>query len=194
MKNVMQTPGGLKIRLDPERVDRVLAPVRNSIDLSGAYVDLELWAGFPNAFSSVCTILIAVTTHSLFWTLAAFFFAFAFANALQQFTYSRILNVLFPAFLGGWIIVIPASIAAGVWLFTSGALYVAFLQLAIVVANWLGFTDVLLLPLMPVRIAIRKVTGRTMGDVEIAFIQILDLQVRRAGLQLDWSLYKGRET
>ena len=194
MKNLMHTPGGLKIRLDPERVDLVLAPARNYIDLPGAYVDLELWAGFPNAFSSVCTILAAVTTHSLFWTLAASLSAFAFANAFQQFTYSRILNLLFPTFLGGWIIAIPASIAAGVWLFTSGALYAAFLQLAIVVANCLGFTDILLLPLTPVRLVIRKVTGRKMGDVEIAFIQILNLQVRRAGLQLDWSLYKRRET
>ena len=98
MNNVMHTPGGLKIRLDPERVDLVLAPARNYVDLPGAYVDLELWASLPNAFSSVCTVLVAMTTHSLFWTLAVFLSAFALANAFQQFTYSRILNVLFQHF------------------------------------------------------------------------------------------------
>ncbi len=29
----------------------------------------------------------------------------------------------------------------------------------------------------------------TLGDVEIAFIRILSLQARRAGIQLDWNIY-----
>ena len=58
--SVIYTPGGLKIRLDADRVDHVLAPVRDQIDLNDAYLDVELWANFPNAFSSICTVVIEI--------------------------------------------------------------------------------------------------------------------------------------
>jgi len=51
--SVIYTPGGLKIRLDPERVALVLTPVQDEIDLHDAYLDVELWANFPNSFSTI---------------------------------------------------------------------------------------------------------------------------------------------
>ena len=187
--NVIYTHRGLKIRLDPERVERVLARAKDQIDLTKAYHDIELWAGFPNALSTVCTILTAAVTHSLTWTLIAFVLSFGTANVFQQLTYSRILNLVFPTFLGGWIIAIPASVATGVYLYFSNALLVGLLQFAIVVANWLYYTDMMLFVFMPFRIIIRKLKGVNLGDIEIAFIRILSLQARRAGIQLDWKLY-----
>lgn len=192
--NVIYTPGGLKIRLDPERVERVLASAKNQIDLTDAYLDVELWAGFPNALSSVCTILTAVMTLSLTWTLVAFVLSFGAANVFQQFTYSRILNLIFPTFLDRWIIALPASAAAGVYLYLSDALLVGLTLFAIVVANWLHFTDIMLFIFMPFRLTIRKLTGVNLGDVEIAFIRILSLQALRAGIQLDWKIYNRQET
>ncbi|MDP1948576.1 MAG: hypothetical protein Q8L77_13855 [Nitrospirota bacterium] len=192
--SVIYTPGGLKIRLDPERVERVLAPAKNRIDLTDAFRDVELWAGFPNALSSVCAILTAAVTHSLAWTLVAFVLSFGAANAFQQFTYSRILNLVFPAFLGGWIIALPASSVAGIYLYMSGAGMAGLVQFAIVVANWLHYTDTMLVFFMPLRIALRKLTRVNLGDVEIAYIGILSIQARRAGVQLDWELYNRLET
>jgi len=191
---VIYTPGGLKIRLDPERVERVLIPAKDQIDLNNAYLDVELWAGFPNALSTVCTILTASVTHSLTWTLVAFVLSFGAANAFQQVTYSRILNLVFSTFLGSWIIALPASVAAGVYLYFSDALLAGLSQFAIVVANWLHYTDMMLFIFMPLRIIIRKLTGVNLGDVEIAFIRILKLQARRAGIQLDWEIYNRKET
>jgi hypothetical protein len=186
---VIYTPGGLKIRLDPDRVERVLSPAKDQIDIANAYLDVELWAGFPNAFSTICTILTAAATHSLIWTLAAFVFSFGAANAFQQFTYSRILNLIFPTFLGGWIIAIPASVVTAVYLYFSGALLVGLAQLGIVVVNWLHYTDMMLFIFMPVRLAIRALTGVNLGDTEIAFIRILSLQAQRFGIQLNWDIY-----
>jgi len=191
---VIYTPGGLKIRLDPDRVERVLGPARDQIDLANAYLDVELWAGFPNALSTICTIVTAAATHSLIWTFVAFVFSFGAANAFQQFTYSQILNLIFPTFLGGWIIALPASVATVVYLFFSDSLLAGLAQLGIVLANWLRYTDMMLFFFMPIRLTIRKLTGVNLGDVEIAFIRILSLQAQRAGIQLDWDIYNHPET
>jgi hypothetical protein len=174
--SIIYTPGGLKIRLDPDRVERMLAPAGGRIDLHEAYLDVELWAGFPQAFSFV-------------WSLIAFALAFTAANIFQQFTYSRILCTVFPTFLGGWIIAIPASVAAGVYLYFFNALLVGLIQFVIVVANWMHYTDIFLIVLMPIRLAIRKITGVMIGDVEIAFMRILTLQARRAGIEINWNIY-----
>ena len=182
------TPNGLKIRLDPQRVDLVLAPAKDQLDLTDAYLDVELW-GFPNALSTVCAMLTATLMHSLAGTLIAFVLSFGSANAFQQFMYSRVLNQIFPTFLGAWIIALPASIAAGIYLYFSNALLVALAQFVIVMANWLGFTDLMLLIFMPLRLTIRKLTGVNLGAAEIAFIRILSLQAERVGIQLDWKLY-----
>ena len=186
---VIYTPDGLKIRLDPDRVEQVICPAKNQIDMADAYLDVELWAGFPNAFSTVCTIVTATATQSLVWTLVAFVFSFGIANAFQQFTYSRILNLIFPTFFGGWIIALPASVASFVYLYFSGSLLVGIVQLGIFIANWMHYTDMMLFIFMPIRVAIRRLTGVNLGDVEIAFIRILSLQAQRAGIQLDWDIY-----
>jgi len=191
---VISTPGGLKIRLAPDRVERVLGPAKDHIDLAKAYLDIELWAGFPNALSTICTIVTAAVTHSLIWTFVAFVFSFGAANAFQQFTYSRILNLIFPAFLGRWIIALPASVATLVYLCFSDLLLAGLAQLGIVAANWLHYTDVMLYFFMPIRLFIRKLAGVNLGDVEITFIRILSLQAQRAGIQLDWDIYNCPET
>ena len=174
--SVIYTPGGLKIRLDPDRVAIVLAPAKDKIDLFAAYIDVELWANFPNAFSSICTIITAFATHSFIWTITAFLITFAAANVFQTFAYSRILNLIFPTFLGGWIISLPLSVATGVYLYLNNALIVGIAQLIIVVLNWLGYTNLLLFLLTPIRAAIKIFNGSLVGDVEIALMQILALQ------------------
>ncbi len=186
---VIYTPKGLKIRLDPVRVEKVLEPASGKIDIADAYRDLELWADFPNAFSTTCTIITAVLTHSLLWTFLVFISSYGMANIFQQITYSRILNLLFPTFLGVWIIALPSAVAAFLYLYFSGSLLVGLVQLGIIIANWLHYTDVMLFIFTPIRIAIRKITRINLGDVEIAFIQILSLQAQRAGIQLDWDIY-----
>jgi hypothetical protein len=191
---VIYTPGGLKIRLAPDRIERVLGPAKDQIDLANAYLDVELWVGFPNALSTICTIVTAAVTHSLIWTFVAFVFSFGAANAFQQFTYSRILNLIFPTFLGGWIIALPTSVATLVYLYFSDSLLVGLAQIGIVVANWLHYTDMMLFFFIPIRLTIRKITGVNLGDVEIAFIRILSLQAQRAGIQLDWDIYNRPET
>ncbi|MDO8526894.1 MAG: hypothetical protein Q7T03_04305 [Deltaproteobacteria bacterium] len=189
--DVLYTPGGLKIRLDPHRVELVLASVWDSINLHKAYIDVELWATFPNTFSSVCTMITAFITHSLAWTLITFLVSFAVANSIQTLVYSRILNLIFSTFIG-WIISLPLSIAVGLYLYFNNAWLVGMAQLIIVVANCLGYTDLLLFFLLPLRMAIKKIGGVLMGDVEIAFMRILSLQAERAGVELDWTLYNNR--
>lgn len=46
MSEVIYTPSGLKIRLDPGRVARVLAPVQHQINLTDAFLSVQTQAVF----------------------------------------------------------------------------------------------------------------------------------------------------
>jgi len=186
---VIYTPHGLKIRLDPKRVDKVLKPTEGLMDIEDALTDVELWADLPSAISSVATILAAWLTRS--WTIAllVFLIAYAAANLFQQFSYSRFLKLVFPQFLGSWPVSLCLSVACAVTLFRSGSAGTAVVQLVIVLGNWLGVTDVILFVLMPLRVGLKNLLGVKIGDVELALTRILESQAKRGGIALDWRLY-----
>ena len=191
------TPSGLKVRLHADRVSRVLAPVREMLDYEDALRDIELWANLPAAVSSVATIAAAAVTRSPILTLSASCIAFLLADLFQQFAYSRALKVLLPQFLGSWLIILPASFLTGYFLYRNGAIPAGIVQLVIVGTNVFRVSDFLLLVFMPVRIFVRKLTGKTvrsLGAMELAFVQILNGKARSLGVTLDWTLYDRRET
>ena len=76
------TKNGLKIRLDPDRLEKILAPAKGKIDLEDAYLDIELWANFPNAVSSIAAIATAFVTHSWSTTLLGAILGYFAANLL----------------------------------------------------------------------------------------------------------------
>ena len=188
------TKNGLKIRLDPDRLEKVLAPAKGEIDLQDAYLDIELWAIFPGAVSSVAVIATAFFTHS--WVIACLsaILGYFAANLLQQFAYSRLLKVIFPQFFGGWVISLPISIAVAYYLYRQGNIAAGITQLAFVVANWWGMTDFLLFVFMPIRVMAKKLAGIKIGDIELAFIRILNSKARDIGIELNWGLYDEKET
>ena len=188
------TSNGLKIRLDPNRLERVLASANGEIDLKTAYRDIELWANFPSSASSIAAIVTALFTHS--WVmvfLCAIFGAFA-AYILQQFAYSRLIKVIISQFFGHWIISLPVSIAVAYYLYQIGNTAAGITQLAFVVAKLLGMTDFLLVVFMPIRVMVKKLVGFKMGDIELAFVRILNLKARDIGIALNWGLYDETET
>ncbi|MBI4470696.1 MAG: hypothetical protein HY650_15385 [Acidobacteria bacterium] len=82
-------------------------------------------------------------------------------------------------------------------LYRRGATGAAVTQLAIVLGSTAGLADLLLYVFMPVRLAVRALVGRTvrdLGDVEFAFIRILNQRAREVGTSLDWTIYDRRET
>ena len=191
------TPNGLKVRLHADRVRRVLAPVREMLDYEDALRDIELWAKLPAALSSVAAIVTSAATQSWLLTLIASCFAFLLADLFQQFFYSRILKALLPQFMGSWLISFPASLLIGYFLYRNGAIAAAIVQFVIVATNVFGVSDLFLLVFMPVRVFVRKLTGKTVrhiGAMELAFIKILNGKARSLGVTLDWTLYDRRET
>lgn len=188
------TKNGLKIRFDSDRLEKVLSPAKGEIDLEDAYLDIELWSNFPSAVSSVAVIMTALFTHS--WVIACLgaILGYFAANLLQQFTYSRLLKVIFPQFFGGWIISLPISIAVAYYLYRQGNTIAGITQLAFVIANWWGVTDFLLFVFMPIRVMVKKLVGIKIGDMELAFIRILNSKARDIGIELNWDLYDEKET
>ena len=182
------TKNGLKIRLDPDRLEKILAPAKGKIDLEDAYLDIELWANFPNAVSSIAAIATAFVTHSWATTLLGAILGYFAANLLQQFIYSRFLKIIFPQFIGSWIISLPISIGVAYYLYRQGSTAAGITQLAFVVANWWNMTDFLLFVFMPIRVMAKKLAGIKIGDIEFAFIRILSSKARDIGVELDWEL------
>jgi hypothetical protein len=66
--------------------------------------------------------------------------------------------------------------------------------LAFVVANWRGMTDFLLFVFMPIRVMSKKLAGIEIGDIELAFILILNSKASDIGIELNWELYDETET
>lgn len=188
------TPHGLKIRLDPDRVDRVIAPIRENIDINDVYLDVELWANFPHAVSTFSAIIISVVMHSWFYTLLLFIIAFTIADLFQQFFYSRHLKSIFPQFLGAWMIALPVSIIVGIYLYRRGEVATGVIQLVLVLANWVKITDILLLLLTPLRVGLKKLPNYKFGAIELAFVQTLNSKASQLGVKLNWELYNFRET
>lgn len=184
----------MKIRLEPDRLERVLAPAKGEIDLEDAYLDIELWANFPGAVSSIAAIATALFMPSWVIAFLGAILGYLAANLLQQFMYSRLLKVIFPQFFGGWIISLPISIAVGYYLYRQGNTAAGITQLAFVVANWWGMTDFLLFVFMPIRVMAKKLAGIMIGDIELAFIRILNSKARDIGIELNWELYDETET
>ena len=184
------TPGGLKIRLDPDAIQEMINASDVTLDLKDGFADVELWGRLPEAMCAVAAMVAAMWTHSVVWTLISSVAAFAAGNVFQQFAYSTLLRIIFPQFLGGWLIAAPASIAITVYLYSSGFPAVAFTQLAVVAVTMMGFADLLLLPMTPVRVVLRR-TGIVppIGDMELAFISILNRQASNQNRTLDWSKY-----
>ena len=183
------TPGGLKIRLDEEGIIRVLAASGLRFDLDDAYMDAELWANLPRAMSMVGGLTTAMLTHSAGWTILVAFGAFCFSDIFQQFTYSKLLNVVFPQFLGSWMIVTLATIVIVFLLGSAGAVGAAVAVVLIVGLGLTGVADIFLGLLLPLRIWLRRLRDPPIGDIEMAFIAILNRQARAQEGQLDWSNY-----
>ena len=197
---VIFTPNGLKIRLDQERVDGVLAPIRADLDYQEVLLDVESWADLPGAIFSVTALLTAILSKSWVLTIVLACLAFLFTDLYQQFFYSRFVANVFCLFLGSWLIALPFSVGVAWILYRHGALGVGMVQLLLVMVGVFGLADFLLLVNMPVRIALRYLLRYlvgcpiySIGSMEFAFVKILDARARALGVKLDWSLYKRRE-
>jgi hypothetical protein len=185
------TPRGLKIRLDPEAIQSVLDESAISIDLEDAFADVELWSHLPNAICVVAGMTASILTQSILWTLTAGLGGFAMGNIFQQFTYSPMLRILFPQFLGSWLITVPASIIIAVFLAWSGNAGVGIAQLAVVLCNVTGIADALLFFMLPITAGLRLLhLAPPIGDVELAFISVLDHHAQRQGRKLNWAVYE----
>ena len=186
---VIYTPHGLKIRLSPKGVARVLEPVQEKLDIEGAFLDVELWTQFPNSCSNIAVIVAAAITGSWWIALLAFVITYAIANLFQEFFYSRPLRILVPQFFGSWIISLLAALPVAYILITRGSVFTGVMTVALVIANWIQVSDVLLLLFGPLRIAVKRCLGYQFGAPELALISVLSQQARRGGVELNWTEY-----
>lgn len=184
------SPRGLKIRLDQKAIDCMIDQSGLPIDLENAFGDLELWSRLPSAMFAVTAIVAGLSTHSIMWTIAGSVTAFGYGYIVQQFTYVPFLRIAFPQILGAWFVAAPASILCAAYLTWMGNLGLGIAIVVAVISALSGAADLLLFAFFPIRVLLRRLRiVLPIGDMELAFMSILNLQASRQGSQLDWSIY-----
>jgi hypothetical protein len=187
---------GLKIRFEREAMEPVIAPLRAAGEYPDVLRDLELWIKLPNALSSVAAITAAFATGSWMHVLLFWFLGLLVGGIFQEVIYSEALKVIFPMFLGGWLIALPATAACDIYLVGHGHYLTAVILTLLVVGNWLHKTDwAFLLPLMPFSLwtmsAFERRTGMRVGFTltERLFVLLCYKRAQRMGIELRWELY-----
>ena len=181
------TPNGLKVRLNEDSLFPVILPLKITGQYENILMDLELWMKLPNALSIVLSIAAAFITKS--WSNIIFFAFLGFFIGLfiQELLYSSLLNIVFPMFLGSWIISLPLTIITDIVIISHGLWKDAIVLAIIVIINLFHYTDFLLLFWAPISLLFTKMLG--VGSVERAFIKICNNRARKLDLTLDWELY-----
>ena len=169
----------MKIRLSQERIDSVLGVTKVQLNWEDIFADVEIWANLPNAAAAVSAMAASLISRSWLITVLATVAGFIVANLTQTVVYSRFLKIFIAQLLGAWMLAIPCAIGTSLYLYFHSAFLVGLVQLAIVLAAMSGITDVLLFPITPLRLFVRRLFRVPMGDVELAFVRIIDQHTRR---------------
>jgi len=180
------TPHGLKIRFDEEALEKVLDPLKLTIDFNDLLLDIELWELLPIAMGEVAAIIAAFLTSDWLFTFVAGIIGFLIGGVLREITYSDFLRRLFPLFLGSGPVTIIGTIACSVYLGLRGE-YVTILVLIafFFLRNIEGVvTGIVLAPL--IYFMVRKYS---LTHVERAFMVLCDIRAKKLGIELHWGLY-----
>jgi len=122
------TPHGLKIRFEEQTLNKVIAPLAESIDFNDLLIDIELWELLPVTMGSVAAIITAFLTRNWFSTLAAWILGLLVGGVIREITYSDFLRRLFPLLIGHGVITIIATIFCSIYLLLRGE-YITILVL-----------------------------------------------------------------
>lgn len=188
----LYTPHGLKIRLDPEAVADVIAPLAACHDMNDVLLDVELWENLPQGFATLSASATALLTRSAAFTVGIGLAAYAVGSFVRGFTYSDFLRRLFPMFLGSWIITLVHTIAIGSYLVSQGGYFTSAVLCVMNAFAHLGALEFLQFPLMPIRLPLRRVLRRLPTHQEEVFVEICNRRAAQQGITLDWNNYAGR--
>ena len=194
--DVVCTRSGLKIRFNEDAIKPVIWPLVVAAQYDDILMDIELWVNLPNAFSSAAAIAAAFATGSWLHVLVSWFLGLLVGGIVQEVMYSEALKIIFPMFLGGWLVALPATVACDIYLVLHGDYLTALALALVVVGNWLHKTDwVFLLPLMPFRLWLMGIMERRLGVrkaptlTERLFVLLCNKRAQRMGIELQWELY-----
>ena len=186
------TPHGLKIRFDEEALEKVMGPLKMTIDFNDLLLDIELWELLPVAMGEVAAIIAAFLTSDWLFTLVAGIIGFLIGAVLREITYSDFLRWLFPLFLGNGPVTIVATIVCSIYLglraeYTTILVLIAFFFLSKIEGV---ITGIVLAPLIyfMVRKYLKNI-GMPLTHVERVFITLCNNRAKEVGIELDWSLY-----
>ena len=187
------TPNGLKIRLNPERVESVLEPLLANHSMEDILLDVETWEFMPKVVSIVVAsaiapfvlkgsdiILIVAVSHVVLHVVRGF----TYLDALRRMAMVLCsLPILIGCMLG-----VPAYLA-----FAHGDYATAITLFVFNLAVSFGALELLMVILFVPLGFFRVRTGLPIRQ-EFAFRAVCDRRAKKSGVRLDWSRYGGPET
>jgi hypothetical protein len=188
----LYTPHGLKIRLDPDAVNEVIEPLSLRHDMNDILLDVELWENLPEGVAALAASATAFFTQSAGLTIAAALGAYIVGSFIRGFTYSDLLRRLFPSFLGAPVLTAIHTIAIAVFLGVRHQYLAAGVLSVVNIAAHGGLLGLIELPLMSIRVPLRKALGLEPTHQEGVFIAICNRRARKYGIDLDWDKYTKR--
>lgn len=180
------TPHGLKIRFDEEALEKVIGPLKMTIDFNDLLLDIELWELLPVAMGTVVAIIAAFLTSDWLYTLVAGIIGFLIGGILREITYSDFLRRLFPFFLGSGPVTIIGTIACSVYIGLRGEYITILVLIAFFFLSKIEgiVTGIVLAPL--IYFMVRKYS---LTHVERTFMVLCEIRAKKLGIELNWGLY-----
>lgn len=175
------TPNGLKIRFNEEALEKVIRPLKMTIDFNDLLLDIELWELLPVAMGEVAAITTAFLTSDWLFTLVAGIIGFLIGAVLREITYSDFLRRLFPLFLGSGPVTIVATIACSIYLGLRGEYFTILVLIAFFFLSKIEaiITSTVLAPL--IYFMARKYS---LTHVERAFTVLCNIRAKKLGIEL----------
>ena len=181
------TPNGLKIRLRPEEVERILEPLMRYHSMEDILFDVETWEAMPIAISTVVVSAFAPLVAKwwdIIWIGVA---SYIVLHVVRGLTYSdairRVTRVCgFTPILILCLLGVPAYLAFAVGDYATALTLFAFNLAA-------SFTALELLMLVFPMGRLRVHFGLAPTSQESAFIAVCNRRAKRVGIALHWSQY-----
>ena len=188
------TTGGLKVRLDPDALDEVIYPLKETGEIKNVLIDLDLWAMLPNGVSNLAALTVAEITGSGISVFVAAVCGYVVGGVLRGLVpYSSFIMWLFVMLGTGLTFFVPGSVATYHFAVEHGnATALAFA--IVVVLNWCSVMDVLEAFVFPFNIVVSRQWAKYLGGnpmtwSERSFISLCGVYARRLGIELDWEAY-----
>ena len=188
------THRGLKIRLDPESVDKITQELKECYDMNKILRDVELWENLPEGLAAFsASIACFYYNGAVDITVVTGLIAYLVGSLIRSFMYSDFLRIIISVVLGSWRSTFLLTTVISIYMIVQGNTSSA---IALCIFNILAHSsilEILSFLLMPIRMLIRSAFGLLPTHQELVFMAVCNRRAAKYGITLNWDCYEKSE-